>query len=75
MEKRIEKNGKMNNWLEQNDVMVLFNLIGRRKVEVHCHNHVIQLQKKEFKKLNLTHATKDILLHVSVKESISGTKK
>ena len=29
-------------------------------VEVHCHNHAIQLEKEEFKKLNLTHVIKDI---------------
>ena len=51
---------KPNHWLDQNDVMVLFNFIWRRKVKVHCHNHIIQLEKEELKELKLTHVTKDI---------------
>ena len=66
---------KQNHWLDQNDFMVPFNLFGRRKVKVHCHNHVIQLEKEESEKLKLTHVTKDILQRVYVKESIKGTIK
>ena len=53
---------KPNHWLDQNDVMVPFNLIGRRKAKVHCHNHVIQLEKEELEELKLTHVTKDIFV-------------
>ena len=48
---------KHNHWLEQNDVIVPFNLIGRRKENVHCHYHVIELEEKEIEKLELSHVT------------------
>ena len=50
---------KPNHWLDQHDVMVPFILIGIRKVKLHCHNHVIQLEKEELEELKLPHVTKD----------------
>ena len=51
---------KHNHWLEQNDVIVPFNLIRRRKENVHCHYHVIELEEKEIEKLELSHLSKNI---------------
>ena len=54
---------KDNHWLEVNDVMVAFNLIGRQKHNVHCHNDVIIFDKSDDEKgecLNLLDVEKNI---------------